>query len=382
MERRPLSILYLIENAGHGGAEAQVAMQASAVRALGHEAVVGVPGAGWLTQELARRGVPVHALSSRGGRLAPLRWTREIVRLVRAHRVDIIQGYLLQMNCCGALAGRLTGRPAVASVRGHVYDFDRPLRLRAYGLMGRSGVTFTAPSAELRDALVRSAGIPARRAVAIHNGVDLERLRARAQTPAPGLPAGFLVGTVGRLDPVKGLEHLVDAASIVAPRADDARFVLAGDGPERAALEERARRLGLGDRVAFLGHRDDIPAVLAALDVFVLPSLSEGLSNALLEAMALGRPIVATDIGPNAEVVRDRESALLVAPADPQALADAILGLRQDRALGERLGRAAQAAVEKDFSLARSVERYLALYYALLEGKRELVAEAATLERP
>ena len=381
MERRPLSILYLIENSGHGGAEAQIAMQAAWVCALGHRAIVGVPGSGWLTEELRRRGVSTHRLSERRGRLTPLRWTRELMRLVRSQRVDVIQAYLLQMNFCGALAGRFTGASVVASVRGQVYDFDKPWRLWAYRLMGRAGVTFTVPSFALREALLRRAGIPPQRALAIHNGIDLDALRSRAHPPAD-LPAGFRVGTVGRLDPVKGLDHLIAAAAIVAPRAPEAHFVIAGDGPERAPLEEQARRLGLGDRVTFLGQRDDVPAVLASLDIFVQPSLSEGLSNALLEAMALGRPIVATDIGPNAEAVRHLESALLVPPADPQALAEAILRLLGDPGLAAALARSAQQTAERDFSLARSVERYLALYYALLEGKRDLPAEQAALEKP
>lgn len=376
MHRRPLSILYLIENCGHGGAEAQIAMQASAVAALGHRALIAAPGSGWLAEEAQRRGLEWHALS-RGGKLAPLRWIREIAGLVRSQRVDVLQAYLLQMNFCAAVAGALTGRPALASVRGRVYDFDKASRLFAYRVMARAGVTFTAPSRELRDELVRRAAMPPARAIAIQNGVDFARLRARAGAPAPGLPAGFRVGTVGRLDPVKGLDHLIAAAALVAPQAPDVCFVIAGDGPERAALEERARQLAVAERVTFLGQRDDVPAVLASLDLFVQSSLSEGLSNALLEAMALGCPIVATEIGPNAEAVRHLESALLVPPADAPALAEAILRLRRDRSLAADLGRAARARAEENFSLERSVERYLELYYALLERRRGVPAAAA-----
>jgi len=389
MSHRSLSILYLIDNCGHGGAEAQIALQASQVAALGHKVMVAAPGDGWLMRELERRGIAAHSLSARSGKLACLHWTREITRLVRAHGSDVIQAYLFQMNLCGALAAKLTGIPAVASVRGRAYDFDRRRRLWAYHLIARAGATFTTPSLDLREALLRAAGIPPQRVVAIHNGVDLERLeQCFAHPDATGLPCGFRVATVGRLDPVKGLEYFLNAAAIVAPRAPDMRFIVAGDGPLRARLEKQAHDLNLADRVTFLGYRDNIAAVLPCLDVYVQPSLSEGLSNALLEAMAAGRPIVATAIGANAEAVRDRHSALLVPAADARALAEAMLELHRDRALAANLGRAARARAQADFGLARAAERYIALYRALAAGgdataaSHAAAAESAVVEQP
>jgi glycosyltransferase involved in cell wall biosynthesis len=389
MSHPPLSILYLIDNCGHGGAEAQIALQASQVAALGHSVMVAAPGSGWLTQELGRRGIAAHPLSTRSGKLAWVYWAREITRLVRAHGSDVIQAYLFQMNLCGALAGKLTGTPVVASVRGRAYDFDRRRRLAAYHFIARWGATFTTPSCDLRQALLRAARIPPERVIAIHNGVDLERLeQCLAQPDATGLPAGFRVATVGRLESVKGLEYFLAAAAIIAPRAPDMRFILAGDGPLRARLERQAHELKLADRVTFLGYRDNIAAVLPCLDVYVQPSLSEGLSNALLEAMAAGRPIVATDIGANAEAVRDRHSALLVPAADARALADAVFELYRDRALAAALGRAARARARADFSLARAAERYVALYRVLAAGGDAAAAshaaatEPAVLEQP
>jgi glycosyltransferase involved in cell wall biosynthesis len=382
MRSGSLSILYLIESCGHGGAEAQIAMQAAYASARGHRVMVAAPGGGWLTRELARRGVASHSLTPHRGKLAAARWAREIARLVRAERADLIQAYLLQMNVAGALAGKLTGTPVVASVRGRVYDFERRSRLWAYRAIARAGAVLTTPSLDLREALVRRAGVPPRRVVAIHNGVDLPALdRLLASPDRSWLPPGFRVGAIGRLDAVKGLQYLLDAAAIIAPQASDARFLFVGDGPEREALEQRARGLGLGDRVTFLGHREHAAAMLPALDVFVLPSLSEGLSNSLLEAMAASRPIIATDLGANAEVVRHREHALLVPPADASALAGAVLELRRDPALAARLAQSARARVEAHFSLARSAERYLSLYQALAQGRDWTAAETPTPER-
>ena len=383
MTHRSLSILYLIGNSGHGGAEAQIAMQASQASAIGHRVTVAAPGEGWLSEELARRGVAAHSLRVRTGKLGPALWAREVAALVRDQAVDVIQCYLFEMNLAGAIAGRMTGRPVVASVRGHTYDFKRGRRLWVYRMMCRAGVTFTAPSLELRDALVRDAGLVAERVIAVQNGVDLERLDGALANPDPrGLPAGFRVATVGRLDPVKGLDHFLDAAAIAIREAPDMRFVIIGDGPLRAELQAQAQRLGISDHVAFTGYCDNVAAWLPCLDIFVLPSISEGMSNALLEAMAAARPIVATDIGSNGEVVKAGENALLVPAGDSRALADAIMRLYRDRALAANLGRAARERVQAEFSLERSVGRYIELYYGLVQGRARRRAAAEGTGEP
>lgn len=381
MAERQLSIIYLIDTCGHGGAEAQISLQAAQVAALGHKVLVAAPGTGWLMEELARGGVAAHSLSARSGKVALLHWTGEIVRLAQANSVDIIQSYLFQMNLCGALASKLTGIPAVASVRGRAYDFDRRRRLLAYRVLARAGVTFTTPSDDLRQALIGAARISPDRVVAIPNGVDLHRLeQSFARPDAANLPDGFRIATVGRLDPVKGLEYFLNAAALVAPQARDARFVITGDGPMRSALEQQARALGLTERVSFTGYREDVAAMLPCFDLFVHPSLSEGLANALLEAMAAGLPVVATDIGANAEAVQHRSSALLVPPADAHALADAIMELYRNRALAADLGRAARARVIQHFGLTRAVAAYLTLYRALAARGRDTQAAAVAPE--
>jgi glycosyltransferase involved in cell wall biosynthesis len=152
----------------------------------------------------------------------------------------------------------------------------------------------------------------------------------------------------------------------------EATFVLAGDGPLRPRLEELARSLGLAERVLFLGHRDDVPALLASCDLFVLPSLYEGLPLSLLEAMASGRPAIATDVPGSNEVVHHAESGLLVPRADPLALADAIRRLLADPAAAERLARAGRARVDRDFSVERMVRGVEAVYDQLLASPRTL----------
>ena len=146
----------------------------------------------------------------------------------------------------------------------------------------------------------------------------------------------------------------------------DATFVFAGDGPLRIALEAEARRLGVAVRCVFLGQRSDVPALLAAADLFVLPSLYEGLPVSVLEAMAAGRPVVATAIGGTDEAVTSEETGLLVAPRDPAALASAIRRLQADPALARRLAAAARGRVERDFSSEATARQVMAIYDQVL----------------
>jgi glycosyltransferase involved in cell wall biosynthesis len=172
-----------------------------------------------------------------------------------------------------------------------------------------------------------------------------------------------IVLAVGRLDAQKGHAYLLAAAADIP----DALFVFVGEGRERSALEAQARALGVAERVRFLGHRDDVPDLLAACDVFVLPSRYEGLPLSVLEAMAAARPVVATAIEGTDEIVRHGETGLLVPPAAPSALAEAIRAVLADRALATRMGQAGRARVGREFSMSRMIDEVTGVYDELLE---------------
>lgn len=214
---------------------------------------------------------------------------------------------------------------------------------------------------QLRDTFA----IPARKIEYLPNGVDVSRFAAgrlrRSTAPAsPRRPPRVI--TVARLAEQKGHCHLIAAVPLVP----EAHFLLVGDGPDRAALEEQARTLGVADRVQFLGGRDDIPELLSEADVFVLPSLFEGLPIAVLEAMAAGTPVVATAIGGTDEIVAHDETGLLVPPADPSALAAAIRSVLDDPAAAHRRAVAALAMVMRDFTFEHIARRVTAVYDKLL----------------
>jgi glycosyltransferase involved in cell wall biosynthesis len=215
--------------------------------------------------------------------------------------------------------------------------------------------------------LLRSAGVSDANIRVVPNGIDLDRWRpGEGGGIPPGVPAeGPRVGTVLRLSADKDVEGLIDA---FAGLPGSPRLVIVGDGPLRGELERRAAASGAGERIVFLGRREDVAGVLAHLDLFVLPTRAEGLPNSVLEAMALARPIVAHRVGGVPELVRDGEEALLVAPGDTAGLGAALERLLADEGLARRLAGAARRRVEEEFSFSARLARLEDIYERIATG--------------
>lgn len=231
---------------------------------------------------------------------------------------------------------------------------------------------YIALSRELYDYLQGRVGVKASKLRHICNGVDVEQFRpAGVSNRESVLPHGFacrdclLIGSVGRLEAVKDQLTLVRAFSELCrqrPENTGLRLVLIGDGSLRPGIEQLVEQLGMQDRVWLAGSREDVPQLLSALDVFVLPSLAEGISNTILEAMACALPVVATRVGGNAELVREGETGFLVPRADPRAMSQALLAYVDDAAMRSAHGSAARALAEDEFSIARMTVRYQEVY--------------------
>jgi glycosyltransferase involved in cell wall biosynthesis len=210
----------------------------------------------------------------------------------------------------------------------------------------------------------------------IPNGVEIKVFTEANQSLVEALAQEWkirshtpVIGTLARLHEQKGHSYLLDAVAQLRREIPDVKALVVGDGELRPSLEQRTQALRLSDSVIFTGTRRDVPEILALLDVFVLPSLWEGLPIALLEAMAAGLPVVATRVGGVPEVVVDGETGLLVPPRDPDALSEAILTLLQDPDLRQKMGQAGQERVREYFSVERMVEETEALYERLLAEK-------------
>ena len=246
--------------------------------------------------------------------------------------------------------------------------------LRKYQLLRRAYSPFVsryvALSGQIEAYLVNRVGIAPGRVERICNGVDTLRFSpASARQPIAGIPfndpAVVIVGTVGRLQTVKDQLNLVRAVALARGQGEAGarlRLVIAGEGPQRTEVEAEIRATGIGDITWLAGERSDVPDVMRAFDVFALPSQAEGISNTILEAMASGLPVVATDVGGNAELVADGETGLLVPAQSPQHMADALLRYTSDVALRQNHGAAGRQRVESNFSIDNMVARYTRLY--------------------
>ena len=290
-----------------------------------------------------------------------------LLTAIRAERPDVFHVHLSWplAGRGGVAAGRLAGVPGLVGTAQLYIPPGSVLRTRLH-LRGLQRIIAVSHEVEARYA--GDLGLPRRKLVVVPNGMPVPAtvpsadpaLRARLAAGRPG----YLVLTPARLDEQKGHAELLVAAT----KLPDTTFLLAGDGPLRGELEALARRLGMADRCVFLGHRDDVPALLAAADLFVLPSHFEGLPVSVLEAMAAERPVVATAVGGTDEAVIDEETGLLVPPGDPAALAAAVRRLRADPELARRLAAAGRARVEREFSVEATARAVMRVYDEVVAG--------------
>jgi glycosyltransferase involved in cell wall biosynthesis len=329
-----------------------------------------------LLDEVRALGVPVldAGLRDASNALARPHTFRQVVRIaaeLRRRRVRVVHSYLFHANWFGTLAGRLAGVPVVIVSKRSMDVYPRARERWACRLTNRLAHRVTAVAEAVREHVHREEGCPLEKVVVIPNGVNTEQFRepstaTAAELLGPGENGTKVVGTIARLVWKRGHEELLEAAALVAQTEPTARLLVVGDGPLRPALEQKAKERGLNGTVRFLGAVPRAARLLPHFDVFVLPSVWEGMSNGLLEAMAAGRPVVATRVGGNPEVVVDGESGLLVPPRDPKAMADALLRLLREPELARRMGEAASRRVETEFTLPRMVHRMESLYDEML----------------
>jgi len=361
------TVLHLIETGGPGGAERMMVHLAGG---LGREyrSEAALIRDSWLGMALQRRGIPVTMLRRNSeGSFAIL---RNLLMLIRKRQVEILHTHEFFMNTLGLVASRLTGVPLVATVHGRNYYADRFRRRVAYRLVGKFGAQMIAVSEDIRGFLVERVGIPAGRIRVVPNGVPVDEEPSHERLSRLRRTLGLdeqnrVVGTVGSLYPVKGHTYLIDAAVPVVRRFPDVVFLIVGRGGLREELEAQAQRLGVARYFRFVGHRDDVSDLLGVCNVFVLPSLSEGMPLSLLEAMAAGVPPVATRVGGVAEVIEHGRTGLLVPAADSHALAENVITLLEDRALARDIGESARKVVVRRFSLTGMVQTYREIYAGL-----------------
>ena len=313
-----------------------------------------------------------------------LRFTAGLVRLIerRRHQLDVIHVHGASLPLIGALPwAKLRGLKVIGKVAALHQGVEAGDLSGHYGPLGKLLArsldrvdAFVATTAEIEQALVAE-GYDAARIARITNFVDLDTFRPLAADEraaarrALDLEGRTVVLHSGRLTPRKGADHLLRAFAQVADTRPEALLLFLGDGPERADLESLAEALGLAEQVRFVGFHEDVRRWLAAADLFVLSSLIEGLPNALLEAMAVGLPVLATRIGGSLEAIEDGVSGVLVEPGRAEPLAAGLGPLLDDADRRAALGAAARARIEARFSLDAIAPRYVTLYERLVRGE-------------
>ena len=378
---RVIPVLHLIQRFYVGGAERQFIERLRA-HPRGFEPVIGsleISGGNLADFRALGLGEP-HLFPIRGSLARPNTAVQvlRIARLIRRRGVRIVHGTDFVTNFLGLLAARLAGARMVVNRvdLGHERPGFGPLRRRVEKLVSARADVVCANAEAVARLCISQEGCSPERVVVVRNGIDLRRfdeLAARAaEGPVP--EGGPIVAVVANLWPVKDHRTLIEAAALVQRRIPDVRFALVGDGPERDHLQRLIGELGVRDAVHLLGTRYDVPAILARSSAFCLPSRAEGLSNAIMEAMAAALPVVATDAGGNAELVRHGSTGFVVPIGDAASMAARLVDVLSDPRLARQMGRRGRAVADRALSLERKRAAYRELYCSVLDNRRPILA--------
>lgn len=360
------SIVFVVNGFGVGGGELKLLELAGRLDREKYElAIVSVGQGGVLEERFRALGVPVHVLRKWCG--FDVRLPFRLAALLRRHSADLVMSTLFYADIMSALATFIYRPKALVSwevITGQLSWYQK----WAYRRLANRFTRVAAVSQSIHPFIIRDRGQDPQRISTIYYGVDLDKYHPLAPDEKS---AAVVFGTVARLVYQKGHTHLLEAIPGVLARHPGTRWRFVGDGELRTELEAQAQRLGIAQAVEFCGRRDDVQQQLGSFDVFVLPSLWEGFPNVVLEAMAAGKPVIATAVEGTIELVVDNETGVLVPKQDAAALAEAMVRLAADAALRERMGQASRHRVETHFSVQKQVAEFEALFDRLLDGQRQ-----------
>lgn len=376
-ENHPKRILYVITKANWGGAQRYVFDLAVASKEAGHEVLVVSGNEGPLTERLKEADVETRTIAAMKRDISildELRSFKTLLKIIDEFRPDTIHGNSSKAGGLATLAGRLKHtRTIVFTAHGWAFNEERPTWQKAViGLFHYGMVVFAHKTVCVSGAIRQDAAwmpFVAKRFVVIHNGVtpipllskDQARMRIAPEL-ARGFPNALWIGSIAELHPTKGLDTLIEAFAAIAHDPPSTVLVIMGDGSEWARLQKLVQIYDLPDRVVLAGFVKEASSYLAALDVFVLPSRSEALGYALLEAGLASLPSVGTRVGGIPEILEDGKTGLLVPPGKSIALSQALTELLNDKSLRNRLGTALHEKVHTEFSTKTMVAKTLGLY--------------------
>ena len=372
MQTKPVNVLHLVQGLEIGGLEIMVINLLERLDHARHRpAVCCFDTLGSLAPQLSEEGIEVYLLKRNPG--VDFFYIVRLARFLRKTDTQILHLHNPTAFFYGAIAGRIAGTPCIIYTE-HGRDFSSSKKVKLANRMLSKLVDKVVTVAEFGKCyLVKEEGVSEDSIVTIHNGIDGVRFGSAADAPglrrSLGLKDGQkVIGIVARLDPIKNHKILIQAMQQVTGRWPDAVLLVIGDGPLQGELEAQTGVLGLSASVHFLGARPDVPDLLGILDLFVLCSHSEGLSLTLIEACAATKPIVATDVGGNSEVVEHGVNGLIVPPDRPDMLAEALVEILSDPEKARCMGEAGRVKFEREFTLDGMVQAYEQLYISCMSG--------------
>lgn len=365
-------VIYMSHAFMVGGAEEMVLNLVRHLPARFEPVILCLNSAGPIGEEIRRTGVEFHVLGVTPGWRRPWHLI-EIERALAALRADIVHTFLLTASLYGRFAAMMARVPIIIGTEVNIYENKNPRHIAVERWLMERTDRVIVSAESVRDFYIDQVGADAAKIEVIYNAVDWAQLAAtegrdalRAQC---GVPAGApLAGIIARLTEQKAHAHLFESMA-KTPGLEGLHLLVVGDGHLRPALESLASSLGLADRIRFLGARRDLGNILSAIDMFVMPSLWEGLPLSMVLAMGGGLPVVATRVAGIPEVVEDGETGLLVPPADPVRLGEALVRVVHDASLRARLGAAAKARVLPRFGVDGYLASVTRLYDRLLTEK-------------
>ncbi len=360
-----LTILHTESAKRWGGQERRTFAEAIGFKKRGYRVILVVQPGSLLGEHAKEAGIEVREIGMRNRDI--LKAFFRLLSLIRRERVDIVNTHSPKDSWIASFAARLALRPQLIRTR-HV---SIPIRNHPFNIVYKLPHRIITCGEKIRERMIEVNRLPEEKIVSIPTGVDLDRFNPERVKGDIRKELGIeenapLVGSISIIRTEKGYPYFLEAAQGILKVKPETRFLIVGPEPKGDTLAQEVRKRGLEDKIIMPGPREDIPQVLASLDIFVLSSLREGVPQGVAQALAMEKPVVATDVGGVPELIRNDQTGLLVPPADSRALAKAILELLEDREKAKRLGKNGRKLIEERFSQESMIEKIEDLYRELL----------------
>jgi sugar transferase (PEP-CTERM/EpsH1 system associated) len=362
-----IKVMHIIEDLENGGAERVLVTLVSGLAPQRFRPLVCcLTKKGRMAAELEARGIPVVTMNKQPK--LDLAMLFRLRKLMREQKIDIVHTHVFTANFWGRLAAIFANVPVLITHEHSTFTVDNRYRRWIETVLIRRTNKVITVSENLRNRLVSEGGLPPSVIMAIHNGLRLqpqsanEARRAQLRRELGLEKFDHVIGTVGRLEPRKNYPLLLEAMATLLARHPRTALLMVGSGPEEEKLQQQAHNLGINQQVVFTGYRSDISDLLGLMSTFCLSSITEGISMAILEAMAAGVPVVATQVGGNAEIIPDREHGMLVPSGDVAALANALSETLSNRDAAIKIAKNGQKRVCEFFSERHMIQRIEGLY--------------------